>query len=86
MKFWMRASLLAACILLVAITLFRTKEGFECRRGGSQAWTASRAGWKLRTALIHNEHEPEQNALAWSPEAMPAPFKKVVNEDVDSPL
>jgi len=73
MKFWMRAGLLAACILLVATALFRTKEGFDCSRG--QAWSANRAGWKLRTALIHNEHEPEQNALAWSPETMPTPFR-----------
>lgn len=84
MKFWMRTGLLAACILLAAIALFRTKEGFDCSRG--QGWSASRAGWKLRTALIHNEHEPEQNALAWSPETMPAPFKRMVIEPVDSPL
>jgi hypothetical protein len=52
----------------------RLRERFVCR-GAEGPWTASAAGWQPRMALIHNEHEPEQNGLAWSPETMRAPYK-----------
>ncbi len=59
-------------ILLVWLYLQRAQEGFACRRAGP--WTATAAGWQPRMALIHNEHEPEQNQLAWSPETMPRAY------------
>jgi hypothetical protein len=71
MKSWMRTGLLVACLVILAVFLRGTNEGFECR---PRAWTAGGAGWQPRTALIHNEHEPEQNGLAWSPEVLRAPY------------
>ena len=53
----------------------RLRERFVCRsEAAAKPWTASGAGWQPRVALIHNEHEPEQNGLAWSPETMRAPY------------
>jgi hypothetical protein len=72
MKAWIRAGLLAACLAFLAVCLRGTNEGFECRR---RAWTAGGAGWQPRMALIHNEHEPEQNALAWASETMPRAYE-----------
>ncbi len=54
----------------------RLLERFVCRsEAAAKPWTASGAGWQPRMALIHNEHEPEQNQLAWSPETMPRAYK-----------
>ena len=54
----------------------RLLERFVCRsEAAARPWTAAAAGWQPRMALIHNEHEPEQNALAWSPETMPRAYK-----------
>lgn len=69
--------LFASIIVLLVwwIVSIKQREGFVCSAGAAKPWTASAAGWQPRVELIHNEHEPEQNSLAWSPETMPAPFR-----------
>ena len=68
-------ALLLSILLFVSFVMTR-KEGFTS--GGMSfdpAWSADAAGWQPRVALIHNEREPEQNQLAWSPETMRAPYR-----------
>ena len=72
MKSWIRAATVGVCLVILATAARGSREGFAC----SATWSAGAAGWKPRTALIHNEHEPEQNGLAWSPETMPAPYRR----------
>jgi hypothetical protein len=58
----------------------RLRERFACRsEAAAKPWTAGGAGWEPRMELIHNEHEPEQNGLAWSPETMRAPYLPPLN-------